>query len=315
MNVYSAYGLNIHSALPLPELLPVEAAADVVIEYGRLEMPRFEDTYYIIRVDGDVISLFMEDVGAVQVQAGCKIVIDPLPGAEELGFRFLVTGMAMGLLLYQRGVFTLHASAVAMGDKAIGFVGAKGMGKSTTAAALFQQGYPIVTDDLLVLDLAGRQDEVFVRPGYPHLKLWPESIAATLKDNPDTLSRVHPEATKRVRLTTQGFSKTFLPLRCIYVLDSGPGSEMTITSLPDGEACIELIRHSYAVRMLQQRGATPDHLQQCASLIKRVPIRRLNRANTLSRLEDLVACIESDVARLDAPPPPVSTRTRSEAAV
>jgi len=301
MYLYSAYGLGIRSAMPIPELLSVDKASDVLIEYGSLRRPHPDEMYdyCIVQVERDTIYLFMEEVGAVQVEAGRKIIVDPLPGAEERGFRFFVTGMAMGLLLHQRNVFTLHASAVAIEGKAVAFVGVKRMGKSTTAAALFQRGYPLVTDDLLVLDLNGPQGGVTVIPGYPHLKLWPESLAATFGDNPETLTKVHPEATKRVRFTTSGFTQESLPLQCIYLLEANEmDDQVTIMPLAPQEACIELIRHSYAVRILNAHGSTPAHLQQCAAVIERVPIRRLSRPHSLSSLPGLIECVEADAAQV-----------------
>ena len=51
-------------------------------------------------------------------------------------------GPVLGLLLRFRGVTCLHASAVAIGDSVIAFVGAEGAGKSTTAAAFARPGMP-----------------------------------------------------------------------------------------------------------------------------------------------------------------------------
>src|SRR4029077_3720770 len=67
---------------------------------------------------------------------------------------FLV-GTVFGILLHQRKHVALHASAVQVRDKAVLFCGPSGAGKSTLAAALVQRGYPLVTDDLCGIALAG----------------------------------------------------------------------------------------------------------------------------------------------------------------
>src|ERR1700677_461854 len=84
-------------------------------------------------------------------------------------------GPVLGLLLRLRGVTCLHASAVSFGNYAVAFIGSEGAGKSTTAAALAQQGCAIITDD--VVALAEADGVFYVHPAYPYLCLWPESVA------------------------------------------------------------------------------------------------------------------------------------------
>src|SRR4030095_1234075 len=60
----------------------------------------------------------------------------------------LLRGAILGFLLRVRGILCLHASVLAIGDRAIALVGDAGSGKSTTAAAFVQLGYPLVSDDI-----------------------------------------------------------------------------------------------------------------------------------------------------------------------
>ena len=296
---YSAYGLIICSALPIPELLPVTFAVsspDVWIRYGKLEPPRAEElgTFYFARADEAGLFYFLRDIGSVLVRDGREIVVDPLPGSEAKGFRHLVSGIAMGLLLHQRRVLTLHASAVAVGGAAVAFLGWKGMGKSTTASALHARGHAVITDDLLVLDV--ENDPVTVVPGFPSLKLWPEAVAAAFGENPEPLSKIHPDSTKRSRPVTEGFSQAALPLRRIYVLDYNAVEKPTeVRSMSARDAYIELVRHSFAVRLLKEDGVTSCHFQQCYRLVRLVSICRLERKHGLDNLASLACQIEEDL--------------------
>jgi len=79
-------------------------------------------------------------------------------------------GPVLGLLLRLRGVTCLHASAVALADRAIAFVGSEGAGKSTTAALLARKGLAIISDDVVALV---ERDALFTFiPAYPYLSLW-----------------------------------------------------------------------------------------------------------------------------------------------
>jgi serine kinase of HPr protein (carbohydrate metabolism regulator) len=57
----------------------------------------------------------------------------------------------MGFVLLLRGCISLHACAVAIDDRAVAIVGPAGAGKSTTAAALADQGYSILAEDVVTL--------------------------------------------------------------------------------------------------------------------------------------------------------------------
>ena len=294
MHSYRCYGLHVHAALPLPEFVEAGAGrADVVVRYAPLPRPDEVTGRYLVRTEGSDVFYFMPDVGGMLVRDGSEILIDPAPGALERGFRFLVEGIGMGLVLHQRGRFVLHASAVACPAGVLAFIGWKGTGKSTTAAAFKAAGCPTVTDDLLVLD------GVQVLPGAPHLKLWPEALAATLGEDPTTLTRIHPAVAKRQRPAEHTPEETPLPLRCIYVLDfCEEGEAVSGTPLSPREATIELTRHAYALRFMGEKGVTPRHFRQATALAQRVPVRRLKRIRSLKKLTDLTRYIEADLAGL-----------------
>jgi hypothetical protein len=72
-------------------------------------------------------------------------------GRHEL-LPVLTSGTMLAFLLSLRGATVLHASAVALGDAALAFVGQSGHGKSTLAALMcLDGGADLVTDDVLVV--------------------------------------------------------------------------------------------------------------------------------------------------------------------
>jgi hypothetical protein len=72
-------------------------------------------------------------------------------GRHEL-MPILLAGTATAFLLTLRGRTVLHASAVAVGGRALAFVGQSGRGKSTMAALMCLGGAGLVTDDVLAVD-------------------------------------------------------------------------------------------------------------------------------------------------------------------
>jgi hypothetical protein len=294
---YVAYGLNVLSDLPLPELLAGKAGADVdvVIRHAKVNrLPTIgEPSQGCFHATPDEAFFFWEEDGLYLVRGGREIIIDPSPHADEHLLRLAILGIAFGALLHQRGLLTLHASAVANNGGAIAFLGDKGAGKSIMAAVLHARGHDMMADDIVALDLGSTGDPM-VLPGYPQLKLWWDAIAY-LGDETEAWPRLHRQLEeKRSHRLLHGFSRVPLPLRHIYILAEGPCP--AIEGLHTQEIFVELVRHSYALRFLGNPGATRLHFRQCVRLAGTVPIYRLKRPRSLAGLSDVARLVEEHLA-------------------
>jgi hypothetical protein len=289
---YSAYGLIISSELALPELVPAEGTADLTIRFAELERtnPGTSVSGYI-QATAEAVHLFWKEAGTFLVRGGREILIDSAAGIDERVLRLVVLGPGLGALLYQRGWLTLHASSVDVRGEAVAFMGEKGEGKSTMAAAMCAEGHHLLADDITAVQVTGT-DDPSVYPGYPQLKLWPDAVAS-LGEDPDSLPRLVPIMQKRTRRVIREFAVQPLPLRRIYVLGGGDCPE--IRSLPPQEALVELIRHTYG-RELFRDVETSSHFLRCTSVVNTVPANSLKRPYSLSRLSDLVRLVEEDLA-------------------
>lgn len=291
---YVAYGLGIRSVLPIPELIAGETRTDVIISLGSVDRPPSEAATRGSRFHaiGGEVRLFYDKVGTFLVREGHEIVAQPLPGVEEQVLRLFILGPAFAVLLHQRGRLVLHASAVAVDSGAVVFLGGPGWGKSTMAAALYARGHGIVADDVVAVDLNGAKGPL-VFPAFPQLKLWPEATVS-LGDVSETLPRLHPRLEKRACAVTRRFSQAPLPLSHIYVLEEG--TDHLIEPIGNQDALVELVRHSYAVRLLQPVNASL-HFLQCANLANRLHVRRLKRPRSLPALPALARLVEEDLAQ------------------
>lgn len=287
---YAAYGLSIHSDLPLPDLVAGRAEMDVTLSLGNLDrVPREADTPGVrIHATAEEASLFWKDVGAFSVRDGREIVVDPVPEVEEESvLRSVLLGPILATLLHQRGLLILHASAAWMDGGAVVFLGHSGCGKSTLLAALHARGFEVIADDVTAVRLAAGGPRVL--PGIARLKLHPDAAQA-LGYDPEQLPRVHPAFDKRV-VRAAGAQKA-APLTQVYVL--AEGAENAIEPVRAQEAVVELVRHSYCSRLLAATGAA-CHLRQCATLTERNPVRRLRRPRDLSALVRQVDAVVRDI--------------------
>lgn len=292
---YFAYGLGIHSTFPLPEFTPAETKCDVTINLTRSEniknelskLENLEKPWHCNQI-GDEIIYSVKKVGIFRVRQAREVIITCLPDVDERVISLYIAGTIMAFLSYQRGLIALHASAVEVNGSVVAFVGESGAGKSSTAAAISARGHVVITDDVLPVKQDSNSASVY--PAFPQLKLSPE-VAATLGHDVESLLVLHPQLHKLGYRVADKFSHTNHKLQSIYVL--AEGDKLIVEPLSLQQALIELVRHSYGVRSLQNIINSPAYFLQCTELLKKVNVYRLYRPLELSSLPDFAAFIEA----------------------
>ncbi|MBE0696051.1 MAG: hypothetical protein IH586_03925, partial [Anaerolineaceae bacterium] len=267
MPIYTAFRLNIQSDFLLPELIPGTSAPDIFIRRGSLgNAPIEPGPIQCLRADQNEALLTWGQVGLALIRGGTEVVLDPAPGVHEDAIRLFICGAILGVLLHQRGMTVLHASAVSIQGKVVAFIGDKSAGKSSTAAALCARGHPLVTDDLLAIhyDPSGKP---FVLFSYPQLKIWPDT-AETLGMEPGSMARIRPDIEKRTFQSDLLDPQLEYPLHCVYVLGIGDTTE--IFPLPPQAALFSLVRNIYVSRFgkaFYKPELSPTPFEQSAELL------------------------------------------------
>ncbi len=190
---------------------------------------------------------------------------------------FQTLGAALWLEL--QGVPCIHANALAVGKGAIGIIAPSRTGKTTLTAALLEAGLALMTDDMLALHPAGGQWEV--HPGWPQLRMWPDTARRYAGDGADRLPRVHDRFEKRVvHLEPHGryaFCNRKRPLERLYLLErmeAGEG-EIEQTVIPPGEALVHLLQNSMLADAYQALGLEQRRLRLLAGVLDEVPLIRI----------------------------------------
>jgi hypothetical protein len=300
MYKYKAYGLGIHSAILLPEL-PVNqnVPREVTISYQTIDWqpPDCSQEYRYWHIEGESAYFYWKYGGKFLVRGGTEIIVDPIPNLEEdYIIRQPILGPLLGMILHQRNYLILHASGVKIGDRACLFLGVKGQGKSTMAATLYGRGHQMMVDDVaaIAFDDGGKP---ILLPGFPQIKLWPDSVKSALGDRPESFSKIHPLIEKRARPTFDGFFSNSLPLDRIYILQIG--SNLGIRQLNPQAAIKELIGNSYIAMTLEdkfsQLNNVAQHFRQSASLVNKVQFCSLERPRSLDLLPDVARLVEADL--------------------
>lgn len=316
---YQVYGLNLETEWVIPGLLPTSSTCDPTLKVHFHLIPKWvrttrapwaviyssedsddsskpslivkkhsETDYYLLTYDDGTLFLLNEDGSAIWCTWSKELTL------EDASIYLL--GPVLGFALRLKGITCLHASAFVFRNSVVALAGEAGSGKSTTAAALAQRGFPVLSDDVVaLLDKGGT---IWVEPAYPRLRLWPDSVHA-LFGSEDALSRLTPNWDKRYLDLTQlkyHFSTTSLPLSAIYLISDRTDdlNAPFVEAIPTKQALLALIANSYASCLLDSAMRAREF--KCLSrLLESIPIRRIRPHTDPAYLPSLCDVILEDL--------------------
>ena len=294
-NRYSLFGLQIESDLPLPELF--EAAptgpADVRIELGTVPAGTTNGSDLHV-VDGGAV-LIVDKAARFFVADGSRIVIEREDGASDRNVRLFLLGSAFGLLLHQRRLLPLHANAVEIDGNVVAFMGESGAGKSTLAAWLNDRGFPLIADDVTVVQFDGAIP--MIQPGLPRLRLWQAVVEATGRDPAayPLSADGEPDLEKRdVMLPRTKVASGARRLGALVELGRSGGLIEPVRGAVAAEA---VMAHTYRGRFIRAVQSVAEHWALCMRLVQAVPVFR--------------TCVDFDLKHLDRSYEPLLNEERT----
>jgi hypothetical protein len=289
---YEAFGLKIHSEIELPELRPFKSETwDITIYLGDVDLLLGEiiDEGFSYEVTEDSIYRFWDEIGKFKITKD-TIVIDPTPEIDNIILRTFLLGTVFATLLRLRGLFVLHASSVNINGSAIAFSGFKGYGKSTTAMAFYNGGYPIVADDYITIEFDSN-DILIISPGFPSLRLSSKS-REVMGLNFDKANLEKNIMDKTYASVPKSFSSYKIPLKKIYMLQRG--KESRIIDLKPQETFMELVKNTFGIHIFSKL-ELPDNFFQCEKIVKNVDVSILEIPDSLEKIHEVVNIVEEDI--------------------
>ena len=300
MYTYSAYNKTIRSAFELPELPMIDTAVvDAEIEIRRSTVEPVPDTVEgtggrRIVATPNAVRLTYDRVGSFLVKDGNEILCDTVDEDVENkeSFRRVIENVMLGLTLYQRGYLVLHASAVSVDGNAAVFIGPRGAGKSTTAAAFDAEGYSVLEDDVVAIQFDDGVPTVI--PGVPQLRL--KSDAATALGVEETTTPSEDSWYDKRMLRIEDVPDP-APLRGCYLL--ADGKKCMLEPVSGGEQILNLVTQTYARELLSDTDQSKAHFEQCSQLTKQTPVQRLKRPRMHNQLPSAVSLVVDDLKNSD----------------
>lgn len=314
--VYSIYGVSVASDFPFTYRLATAGGVSQITFSRATEEPFDPDwltttpVYASARLPGETESRFH-----LYQRNGCDIMrythrahfylwphhilCQVLDSRYHFAIEIWLLGGVFAYWLERQGIPALHAAAVVVNDQAVAFLSTNKGGKSSLAATLMQLGHPLLSDDILPVEL--RQGQFAARPGYPQMRMWPDQ-AQHFVGSCEELDKVQPALSKRrVPVGSGGFGafcEAARPLRRIYVpqrYDADGLGEITISPLSVKEAVVNLVRNSFLPYVVAAAGLEAKRFGLFANLIDQVPVCRLRYPSGVQHLPAVAEAVLQDL--------------------
>ena len=301
---YVVDGLRVRSSVPLRFAVPCmrapSPAPDVTVRFGAVpaalrvpaeERQRLGDR---MRMEWEaapgVLLLHVRGVARYLATEGRDVLVEPCGGDDREIDEHLADKVWTAVLL-QRGIFSLHASAVAFEVGAALFLGPSGAGKSSLLGALLKRGHAMLADDVVGV-APGVDSRFFALPAQPRLRLCADMLDA-LGWRGEALGQAgrsgkHPVPVRR-------FHASPLPICVLFLLDSHHRNDIEISTLQGGEAFEALRRCTWRNRLTKGLGGRRKQFRAVAAMVRQAPVARVARPAHPFRLDALADRIEAHV--------------------
>ncbi len=290
LNKYYAHGLHIQSEIDCPEL-PLDpqpnGTPDVTI---RMLTPvpgiseSLENGYYDVKPG--VFRLAVRGVGQYLVEEGSRVSIEPVAGSSPEEVRLYLLGSAIGALLYQRGLFPLHGSAIETQWGAMILVGAQGIGKSTLAAAFHRRGYRLLSDDVCAVATAVGGLQVF--PALAQFRLCADAYERLGAPQDARFS-----VDKFMVPMHEGYCPHPTPLKAIHILADQQGGDPKFEVLRGFDRVQRLFENLYRPQFLKGQVTQNDLMRLAGLIAQKTTIAQVSRSRDPYTIEGLVDFLAS----------------------
>jgi hypothetical protein len=255
---YVAYGLQLHS-FPLPGMTPQTAPKLPALAIERCSAQELDRHWsgpdgqppWQGRVgDGTALTIERGEHGDTLFTYGARAryLLDPsrralrcAPSEEGLHWQQTLLGRVLPNVSLACGYEALHASAVESPAGVIALAAPSGMGKTTLALELTRRGWPLVTDDVLILE--DGPEQVRAHPGSPHMNVATGQLSdGTSAEIGRTLGILAGERWVAARAP----SRAPQPMRAVCLLERGAHLSLGAQPLPAGP--LPLVPHMLGLK-------------------------------------------------------------------
>lgn len=294
---YRAFGLNVQSDFEIPEFLSAAfSVPDVFIHLGEvpasIDEPEKKGVRY--QINEQEFLLHLDQIAWYYVKNGRNITVQKKETSTFQEVRLFLVGHVFAVLLQQRNLFSLHAAALKKGNHGFLICGNSGAGKSTLTREFLNDGYQLLSDDISMLRYI--DDDLYVQPSYPFIKLWKDSMEHLDLDEMSGV-KLREEIDKYGFALEQEFYAEPLPVGSIFILHAHNKKEYSQELLMGIEKFNVLKNHTYRFQFIADTFKT-EHFRLLSDLAEQVPVYRISRPQSPINTQDLKGVLEEHLKEM-----------------
>lgn len=245
MDKFWAYGYVIRSEIELNAPLS-SAEEEITIK----KVPHIESTLEVSENDWIAgteteTRIVVRGLAEFLTRDGKEILAAYEESANEELVRSYLFGICFSFILQQRGVLPIHCSCVVKNGKTLMICGDSGAGKSTIASVFLNNGWKMMSDD--IVPVINKDGKYFVQSSFPCRKMWQDAMESNHVTLPviGELTRYQGRVKYQLDASSQ-FVDTCLPLDYCVMLKAG--SDKLYTGEIQGFAKTDLLMRNRFVR-------------------------------------------------------------------
>ncbi len=296
------YDLKFGSNFPLANVPNIvsDEAVDVVVKKANVRRPKDNLKGYFYKpfsvISKDSYFLEVPKIARFKLTKN-QIVIQKFKSStwQDVFAFFFDTILVVILLMNER--FIIHASAIAIKNKAYLFCAAGGAGKSLLAASFSKiKGAKIIEDDKCLIQYNKRQKRFEIKNWYPFIELWAPDIKY-VKDN---------KKIKPVRRIRKNIKKIQLDISKLAPKRGVPIERLILVQVGNDETKVEkeeirgfnksriLLGHTQFEKFINIFQKNKMQFQFISSIANNVSISHIKRSK-LTKAEDFIKFIDEEL--------------------
>lgn len=284
--LYSAFGMTIRSEIDLG-LRPASSAArrtspDLTVRFGnRLFRPTKSYDLKGVQygVDGDSIHIRVPGVADFVGTPEGELSVHKIADSSQSDIAIVLGTLVLGMVLHTRTTaLTLHGSAVSVDGGALLFLGDCGVGKSTLAGAMAAKGFPLLSDDMIVIS----SDDTLLAT-VPTVRLEADSFSVIFGGTEDALPRKDRKFEARL-----GSGDDNVLADALFILEPSNGDDIAIVPIRGMLKVKSIVPHVQALEGVDDRAAI---FNRATRWMASIPVFLVRRPAGEFRLDKLCGAV------------------------
>ena len=295
---YKLYEMKVAADIEFPQLVVCEDDSDIDIEIRQGEIPQdiLDETERKYEF-GEKRSWLSNMTCYFVVENGNKITYSLKEGGIVMKLCNYLLGFGMSMIAMQRGILSVHCSALADENGAVLIAGESGAGKSTISKAFLDKGYRLMADDMAWVETI--EGVSYAKPAFPYQKLCRNVVVEQGMDM-DELIYINEDKDKFLAPYKGEFSTKAVPIKAFIMLVVTNRDEIIFEEIKGIEKFKVCANNLFMRHLLGKDKYQPYIGQKCIKMASTIPVYCIGRPDRNDTAPEVIKTAFEIVDGIDA---------------